>query len=204
MISTITPQRSDDIDLEIGRALEPLRAWHQATWQHSVAVGQWSYRLADTIGLPRPSCIFAGRCGELHDIGKLFTPVEILSKPGPLTASEWEVMRRHPADGAAILNEFVRLRQFADTVLDHHERLDGSGYPSRATGSSISVVTRIVAVADAFHAMIDHRTYQKRLSPSDALAELETASGRLWDPMVVNTLRAVLVGPTQLAVPHAL
>jgi putative nucleotidyltransferase with HDIG domain len=190
MIST----HSSDVDREIVRVLQPLRDWDEMTWQHSLAVGQWSYHLASAVGLPPSSCTFAQRCGELHDIGKIFTPLEILRKCGPLSPLEWEIMRRHAADGAALLNDSPCLREFASTVLGHHERLDGSGYPAGTRGAHIPLITRIVAVADAFHAMIDNRTYQAPLLPSHALAELEAAGGRLWDPSVVMSLRAVLSG----------
>lgn len=183
-----------DVDREIVRVLKPLRDWDEMTWRHSVAVGQWAARLANAMGLSPARCTFARRCGELHDVGKMFTPVAILRKCGPLTPSEWVVMRRHAADGAALLDDHPCLRQFMDTVLAHHERLDGSGYPSGIGGARLSLIVRIVSVADAFHAMIDNRPYRGRLQPFAALTELEGAAGRLWDRSVVLSLRAVLVG----------
>lgn len=183
-----------DIDREIVRMMQPLRDWDETTWRHSVAVGQWSGRLASAIGLSPSRCIFARRCGELHDVGKMLTPLAILRKCGPLTPSEWGIMRRHAADGAALLNDYPCLRQFMDIVLAHHERLDGSGYPNGIGGARINLIVRIVAVADAFHAMIVDRPYQGRLQPFHALTELEGAAGQLWDRSVVVSLRAMLAG----------
>jgi HD-GYP domain-containing protein (c-di-GMP phosphodiesterase class II) len=101
-------------------------------------------------------------------------------------------MRRHAGDGAGLLFECEHLRWFAPVVGSHHERLDGSGYPSGLCGKSISLVTRIVSVADAFHAMIGSRVYRASLQPGEALFELESGAGTLWDRNVLAALRTVL------------
>jgi len=124
----------------------------------------------------------------LHDIGKIFTPKEILYKPGPLTDEEWEIMRRHPVDGAEVLEQIANLREMANNVRYHHERYDGSGYPEGLKGEAIPIGARIAAVVDAFDAMISDRPYRKAMSVEHAVEELTRNKGSQFDPKVVDAL----------------
>jgi len=108
----------------------------------------------------------------LHDVGMLAISETILSKPGPLTQEEWETVKRHPDVGASIIKSLGRWPLAAEIVLYHHERMDGSGYPFHLKGDQIPLAARIVAVADAYDAMISERPYRRALSRERAIQEL--------------------------------
>ncbi len=127
----------------------------------------------------------------LHDIGKIFTPKEILYKPGPLTDEEWEVMRRHPVDGADVLERIASLKEMAHNVRHHHERFGRARFPEGLKGENIPIGARIAAVVDAFDAMISNRPYRKAMSVKDAIEELRRNRGTQFDPQVVDTLIAL-------------
>ena len=122
----------------------------------------------------------------LHDVGKIFTPKEILYKPGPLTDEERVVMRRHPVDGAEILERIAGLRAMAQNVRHHHERYDGAGYPDGLKGEAIPLGARISGVVDAFDAMISDRPYRKAIPIEEAIEELTRNRGTQFDPHVVD------------------
>ena len=128
------------------------------------------------------------RAAELHDIGKLAIPDEILNKPGPLSDSEWRFMRQHPIIGERILNADPALRPVARLVRASHERWDGNGYPDRLAGSAIPLGARIIAACDAYEAMTSERCYQAARSRDDAIAELQGNAGSQFDPTVVAAL----------------
>lgn len=123
----------------------------------------------------------------VHDFGKsLAVPGEILSKPGRLTKEEMNLIRAHPEVGYEILRKIEFPWPVAETVRQHHERLDGSGYPQGLRGEGILLEARILAVADVVEAMASHRPYREALGLEKALAEIETGKGRLYDPRVVD------------------
>jgi HD-GYP domain-containing protein (c-di-GMP phosphodiesterase class II) len=124
--------------------------------------------------------------GALHDIGKLAIPDAILSKPGPLTEDEWAFVRRHTAIGERILRSAPALASVAPIVRSVHERFDGGGYPDAIAGEQIPLASRIVAVCDAFQAMVSDRPYRTAMSAEGALAELRACAGTQFDPMVVD------------------
>lgn len=123
----------------------------------------------------------------LHDVGKIGIPEHILMKPGPLSDSEWEVMRRHPNMGARILETIEFLQPHAvGVVLHHHERWDGGGYPAGLKREEIPLGARLFAVADAFDAMTSDRPYRSGMSVESAMAEILDNSGTQFDPEVVS------------------
>lgn len=130
--------------------------------------------------------------GLLHDIGKIGIPDAILLKPGPLTEAEMAVIRRHPDQGAKIIQPIRKLARVAPIVRYSHERYDGKGYPEGLFGEEIPLGARIVAVVDAYSAMIDERVYRRALSPEDALAEIKRNAGTQFDPRVVEVFIQVL------------
>jgi diguanylate cyclase (GGDEF)-like protein len=132
------------------------------------------------------------RAAELHDIGKLAIPDEILHKAGPLTESEWRFVRQHPVIGERILGAAPALRPVARLVRSTHERWDGKGYPDGISGIRIPLGARIVAVCDAYDAMISRRPYRTALTETEALAELRRCAGAQFDPRVVETVCAAL------------
>jgi HD-GYP domain-containing protein (c-di-GMP phosphodiesterase class II) len=128
------------------------------------------------------------RAAELHDIGKLAIPDEIVDKPGPLDHAETDYMRQHPIIGERILNAAAALRPVARLVRASHERWDGTGYPDQLAGTDIPLGARIVATCDAFEAMTSERCYQRARAVADALVELRRHAGTQFDPAVVDAL----------------
>ncbi len=123
--------------------------------------------------------------GLIHDIGKIVIPAEILSKPTSLTPLEFDLMKTHAEVGANILGAIDFPWPIAEIVRQHHERLDGSGYPDGLAGELIRLEARILGVADVVEAMITHRPYRAALSVDEAMAEIEARSGQYYDPDVV-------------------
>ena len=132
------------------------------------------------------------RASELHDIGKVAIPDAILNKPGPLTEDEWAFMRRHTLIGERILSAAPALRPVASIVRSSHERWDGSGYPDGLAGKETPLGARIIAVCDAYHAMVSERPYRPAMSAGEALAEIRRCSGSQFDPRVVDVLAEAL------------
>ena len=132
------------------------------------------------------------RAAELHDVGKMAIPDAILNKPGPLDEQEWEFMRQHTVIGERIIAAAPALATVARLVRSSHERWDGSGYPDGLGGERIPLGSRMVAVCDAYEAMISARPYQKPLSPPQALAELKRCAGTQFDPDIVASFERVL------------
>ncbi|HEY7582966.1 MAG TPA: HD domain-containing phosphohydrolase [Acidimicrobiia bacterium] len=131
----------------------------------------------------------------LHDIGKLSVPAEILNKPSRLTEDEFATIKQHPVEGMRLISPIRDwLGAWALTIEHHHERWDGSGYPAGLAGTDISLGARIVSVADAYDVMVSGRSYQQRLSHSEARAEVARNSGAQFDPRVVRALMELSIG----------
>ncbi len=122
----------------------------------------------------------------LHDIGKVGIPEAILSKPGPLDESEWDIMRTHAAIGAKIVEPIRFLADAVEIVRSHHERWDGRGYPYGLAGEAIPVAARVFAVADSFDAMTSDRPYRDALPLERAVREIREGSATQFDPVVVE------------------
>jgi diguanylate cyclase (GGDEF)-like protein/putative nucleotidyltransferase with HDIG domain len=176
------------------------------TGSHSQRVAELAARTARRLGLPDEEVELTRLAASLHDLGKLAIPEEILRKPGPLTEPERIVLERHPQIGFRML-ESLGVDPVADWVLHHHERWDGSGYPDGLSGEGIPLGARIIFVADAYDAMISERVYRRRVSPEEAIAELDRCAGTQFDPSVVAALAEELAldaGPAEPAVAAAL
>jgi diguanylate cyclase (GGDEF)-like protein len=163
-----------------------------STAQHSQTVGRYARDTALALGLPTERVERIHAAGVLHDLGKLGIADAILHKAGPLTEAEWREMRRHPAIGKEIL-EHAGMRDIAEWVGAHHERLDGKGYPAGLSGSQISLEARILAVADAYEAMIADRIYCAGMSEEEARTELRRCTGTQFDGEVVNAFLSAAV-----------
>jgi HD-GYP domain-containing protein (c-di-GMP phosphodiesterase class II) len=179
-----------------------------STGRHSRTVGDLARRTALELGLAPEQVQRIYAAGVLHDLGKLGIADAVLYKPGPLDDQEWREMRRHPEIGERIL-QHAGLSDIAAWVRSHHERVDGVGYPDGLPGPQIPLEAKILAVADAYEAMIADRPYRRGIPALDARAELVRCSGTQFDPAVVDAfLSAVadeLDGPAGLAlVPAAL
>ncbi|TVQ35636.1 MAG: HD domain-containing protein [Spirochaetaceae bacterium] len=174
-------ERIKELSMSFSRTLE-LRDRYTAG--HSSDVLSYGSLIADELGVPVDMTLQEALL--LHDIGKLGIPDEILLKKGPLTDSEWEVMKSHAELGAALLSAFESFYQVSAIILAHQERYDGSGYPNGLKGDEIPLEARIIAVADSWHAMTEDRPYRKALSSEQAIAELRRNKGSQFDPRVVD------------------
>jgi diguanylate cyclase (GGDEF)-like protein len=126
------------------------------------------------------------RAAELHDIGKVAVPDEILHKGDGLTAEEWELMRKHTIIGQRVLDAAPAMSPVADLVRSTHERWDGEGYPDRLAGKDIPLGSRMIFICDAYNAMTEGRPYRPSLSSEQALEELQRAAGTQFDPQLVR------------------
>lgn len=135
----------------------------------------------------------------LHDIGKVGIPLEILNKPGQLTDREWEVLRTHAEKGYQIAMSSDELKSIARMILCHHERWDGNGYPQRLIGASIPVLSRIIAVVDAYDAMVNDRSYRRAMTPEAAQAEIRRCAGSQFDPDLADAFLKMLEEDAALA-----
>jgi HD-GYP domain-containing protein (c-di-GMP phosphodiesterase class II) len=124
--------------------------------------------------------------GPLHDVGKLAVSDAVLRKEGRLEEHEFAEIREHPKAGARLLFRVAALREAIPYVLYHHERWDGTGYPSGRAGEEIPLEARVLAVADAFDAMTSDRPYRRALSQAEALAEVERCAGTQFDPAIAR------------------
>jgi diguanylate cyclase (GGDEF)-like protein len=161
------------------------------TAQHSRTVGAYARHTAMALGFDPDRVQRIHAAGVLHDLGKLGIADATLHKPGALDAGEWQEIQRHPEIGALIL-EHAGLADIAAWVIAHHERIDGCGYPKRIAGEEIPLEARILAVADAYEAMIADRPYRDGLPPEAAREELIHCAGTQFDPVVVEAFLAAL------------
>jgi len=152
---------------------------------HQKRTADLCMQIATEMGFPQERIDGIRLVGSIHDIGKISTPAEILTKPTRLTEIEYALVRHHAVSGYEILQNIVSPWPLADIVLQHHERLDGSGYPRGLRGEEILPEARIIAVADVVESMSSHRPYRPSLGVAKALEEIETNSGKLYDPEAV-------------------
>jgi HD domain len=168
------------------------------THGHSRRVARHSWMIAKRMGLPREQVARIRTAAAVHDVGKIETPLAILRKPGHLTDAEYDVIKNHPADGArmaAVLHD----PELASMILYHHERLDGSGYPSGLSGEEIPLGARIIAVADTFDAMTSERPYRPAYPHKKAIDILRGDAGTRLDPAVVRVFFGYYSGRRSVA-----
>ncbi len=158
---------------------------------HQLRVAKLAVAIAEEMGIPAEQISGLRYACLVHDIGKLAVPAEILSKPSSLTDTEFALIKLHPQQAYDILKEIDFPWPVADIVLQHHERLDGSGYPQGLKGEEIMLEARILAVADIVEAISSHRPYRPALGTEVALAEIKEKRGKLYDPNVVDACIAV-------------
>ena len=153
---------------------------------HQKRVAQLAVAIANDLGLPKDEIHGIHLAAGIHDLGKIRVPAEILSKPGKLTDIEYQLIKAHAQAGYDILKGIEFPWPLANIVLQHHERLDGSGYPQEIKGEQILLGARIIAVADVVEAMASHRPYRAALGTDIALGEIERGRGTAYDPAVAN------------------
>jgi len=153
---------------------------------HQRRVAQLAVAIAQELRLPQEQVEGVHLAGVVHDVGKIRIPAEILSKPGRLTALEFSLIKEHSQNGYEILKSIAFPWPIAQIVQQHHERLDGSGYPQGLKGHQILLEARIVAVADVVEAMSSHRPYRAAQGINSALKEIEQGRGSVYDAAVVD------------------
>lgn len=161
-----------------------MRDCHTAGHQQRVA--QLAVAMAEELHFSDDQVWRMRMAGQLHDIGKIVVPIEILGKPGRLNEIELAIVRTHPSVGYEMLKQIDFAAPLADAVLQHHERMDGSGYPAGLVGEEILLEARILGVADVVEAMCSHRAYRPALGVEKALMEITTHKGTLFDSNVVD------------------
>jgi diguanylate cyclase (GGDEF)-like protein/putative nucleotidyltransferase with HDIG domain len=178
---------------ESGRAnlLDMLRTKDGDTLVHCARVAALAVDTGRVLGLDSSRLAVLRTAGQLHDIGKLALPDAVLNKPGPLDDDEMQLVRTHPLLGAELVRAWGEPAA-AQFVLEHHERIDGTGYPAGLAGDEISLEGRILHAVDALAAMTSDRPYRGAGTMQDAIAELRALSGTQFDPAVVSALEQVL------------
>jgi HD-GYP domain-containing protein (c-di-GMP phosphodiesterase class II) len=160
--------------------------------EHGNDVAELAAELAAELSLTQLQRAQIRQAATLHDVGKLAIPDAILEKAGPLDPAEWQFMRRHSEIGERILGESPSLAAIGALVRASHERWDGSGYPDGLAGHEIPIGARIVALCDAYHAMVTTRSYRVRTSHEAAVAELRRCAGTQFDPGLVGPFIGLL------------
>jgi putative nucleotidyltransferase with HDIG domain len=178
---------------QVRALLVALAAKDGSTEEHTRRVALLAVELGEDLGLPPGRLRALATGGLLHDIGKLAVPDDVLRKPGPLTDTEFAEIERHPGAGVSLLEELGGFDPLVvSLVRDHHERLDGSGYPCGLRGSTISLEARILGVCDVYDALISPRVYRAAWPRDRAIALLREGAGTAFDPSCVAGLERVL------------
>jgi len=158
------------------------------TKHHSDRVAHYAYEVALDIGIDEETASHIFRAGLLHDIGKVGIPENILNKNGPLTTAEFTMIKKHPQQGYAFLQDIPNFSRLGinDIILQHHERWDGKGYPNGLSGNQITLGARILSIADSWDAMTSSRAYRTAMPLEKAILELQHGTGTQFDPSLVD------------------
>ena len=178
------------------RALEEADSDTEAHVQRTQKMGEL---LGKRIGLTDAQLADLELLCLLHDIGKIGIPLEILNKPGRLAAEEWAVLQTHPDKGYQIAMSSNELKGIAEMILCHHERWDGNGYPLKLKCDEIPLLSRFIAIVDAYDAMVNDRAYRKALTPEAAQAEIRRCAGTQFDPALAEEFLQMLEEHPELA-----
>lgn len=162
------------------------------TKNHSSRLQFYCLKIARKLRISNENLESIALSAYFHDLGKINVPDYILNKPGKLTGEEFHIIERHPEDGYQMVKETM-LRPVAEIIKQHHERLDGSGYPCGLKDKDISLEARIIGVADSYDAMTSDRSYRKALAPKEAMKDLWSLAGIKYDKAVVKALEEVLM-----------
>jgi|GEM_PF-1035844 len=173
-----------DLLYSIGGLLAMVNNKDRYTYGHSEKVAHYATALAQAAGLAPEEVKKIKVAAFLHDLGKVDVPEEILNKPGPLSAAEKELCRRHPVTGAGIVRQIKSLEEIVPLIRHHHERYDGQGYPDGLAGGAIPLGARIIALADSFDAMTTNRPYRRARTRQEAIEVIQKEAGRQFDPQL--------------------
>ncbi len=181
-----------DIDLICSGFAEVIDAKSPFTYRHSVGTTEAAVLISNAMGLPPGRVDVVRRAALLHDIGKLGVPNTILDKPGPLTSKEWTAIYRHPVFSQEILSRVRAFSEIAVLAGQHHEKLDGSGYPFGLVNEQLSIESRILTVADIFSALMESRSYREGLTPAEIQQQLALEVPHKLDREVIDATISVL------------
>ena len=183
---SLTPERMDRICEAFGNVVD---AKSPFTYHHSLGVTEVAVTLATELGLDADRVSLVRRAAFLHDIGKLAVPNHILDKRSKLDSREWAIITRHPKISGSILSRVAAFRELASLAAEHHERLDGSGYPFGLKAEHLSLESRVIALSDCYAAMAEDRPYRPGLDPQDILVELGRDVPGKFDPTCFDALQ---------------
>jgi HD-GYP domain-containing protein (c-di-GMP phosphodiesterase class II) len=180
LISHIVEEILENKDTMVN--LIDLKFYDDYTFFHSVNVAVLSILVGAEFGLAKTELFNVGLASILHDIGKMFVDKDVLNKPGKLTIDEYEAVKQHPSFGFNYLKESYEIpASVYVAVLQHHERYDGTGYPMKKSKQEISIISRIICVADVYDALTSSRPYRKALLPSEAMEYIMANGGTMFD-----------------------
>jgi len=192
-------QTPDDQAAALEKLSAALESTDPYTHGHSRRVARHCWMIAKRMGLDSETVARVRTAAALHDVGKVYTPPSVLRKPGRLTDEEFDVIKRHPVDGAELVKALGD-DELVSIVRHHHERLDGTGYPDRLVRDQIPIGARIISVADTFDAITSARPYRPARAHKKALDILKYEAGTQLDPAVVKAFCAIYTGRRPLAV----
>jgi putative nucleotidyltransferase with HDIG domain len=170
----------------LSTVLQTLSLRDKMTARHSAAVARYAREMARAIGLPPAEQELVHTAGLLHDIGKFIFPDSILLADTKLTDEQFEIVKRHPEQGAKLVRRIDGYGHVAEIIHAHHERIDGRGYPRGLVGDDIPIASRIISIADTYDVMTSRDSYRKPVSPHEAIAELRRVSGSQLDAHLVE------------------
>lgn len=172
--------------------LKTLSTNSQETEEHALRLRKLALAIGNEIGLAEFELDKLSLLTSLHDIGKIVVPQSLLMKKGELTDKEWDIIKTHPEKGYRIASATPEFAHVADDILSHHERWDGGGYPRGFEGDRIPLPARIVAIVDAYDAMVNQRPHNHVLTHSEALDEIRRCAGTQFDPHLVDVFLEIM------------
>lgn len=181
----------DEREGAVYHMLERVKEYSPETFEHSYTVSQLAGRMGAVLGYRPEDIIRLNIAGMLHDIGKVATPDDILHKKGPLTEQEWSVMRQHPDKGYRMLLPYIKDADILLAVRQHHERMDGSGYPD-GISSGITEFARIIMIADVFDGMTRERAYRRESISEEKAKQIMCSEECLYDKRCLQVFLSVV------------
>lgn len=192
LVEEQTQSIKENYELTINAMIDLVESRDTYTGGHSQRVASYSKAIAQEMKLSEEECELIFRAGMLHDVGKVTTPDAILLKPGQLSAREYALIQNHVTVSYNLLSKIPMYAKLAEVVILHHERYDGNGYPNGLKGDEISVLGKIMIIADSFDAMTTSRIYKGRMTNEEAMVEIQDKSGAQFDPEIVPFARKAL------------
>lgn len=192
MLQSKLTARKSDRGATLSALLQTLYESHHETKAHAERLQRTAISLGDALALPSDAYDKLELLASLHDIGKIAIPAAVLNKADSLDREEWELLKTHPEIGFRVARSSEALSHIATEILSHHESWDGTGYPRQLVGTQIPLLSRIIAIVDAYDVMIYGRPYRAPRSSEDALAELQRCSGTQFDAEIVQVFTSLM------------